>query len=351
MQTIDKIKNDWILRFKKPLIISGPCSAESQKQVLETAHRLKKASIQIYRAGIWKPRTKPGSFEGIGEIGLKWLQKVKEETGMMVATEVANTTHVKDALAHNIDILWIGARSTVNPFTVQEIAEALKNTDKIILIKNPIHPDIDLWIGAIERFIIQGIKNIGVIHRGFSAYKNAPYRNIPNWKVALEFRNRFPNIPILCDPSHICGQKKGIYQIAQQALYCEYNGFMVETHCRPSEAWSDAKQQISPENLLDILKYIEVINKNPRQKLEVLRIQIDEQDHHILSLLSDRFKLSNIIGRLKKNYNIPIIQYNRWEQMIKNLKPYVKQLHISKDFLNILLKYIHKESVDIQNRV
>lgn len=351
MQTIDKIKNDWILRFKKPLIISGPCSAESQKQVLETAYRLNKASIQIFRAGIWKPRTKPGGFEGIGKIGLKWLQKVKEEMGMMVATEVANASHVKDALTYNIDILWIGARSTVNPFTVQEIAEALKDTEKIILIKNPIHPDINLWIGAIERFIAQGVKNLGVIHRGFSAYKNAPYRNIPTWKVALEFINRFPNIPILCDPSHICGQRKGIYKIAQQALLCEYNGLMIETHYRPNEAWSDAKQQITPEKLLEMLKSIEVIDKHPKQKLKRLRIQIDEQDHYILSLLSDRFKLSNIIGRLKKDYNLPIIQYNRWEQMIKDLKPYVKQLYISEDFFKRLLKHLHKESVYIQNKV
>lgn len=350
MQTINKINNDWIQKFKKPLIISGPCSAESQEQVLETAKRLSLASIQIFRAGIWKPRTKPGSFEGIGEIGLKWLQKVKKETGMMVATEVANATHVKYALAYNIDILWVGARSTVNPFTIQEIAEALKNTDKIILIKNPIHPDLDLWIGAIERFIAQGIKNIGVIHRGFSAYKNAPYRNIPNWNITLDFINRFPNIPILCDPSHICGQRKGLYKIAQQALCCEYNGLMIETHCNPNEAWSDAKQQITPEKLLEKLKCIEFINKNTRQKLETLRIQIDEKDHHTLSLLSERFKLSNMIGKLKKNYDLPIIQYNRWEQMIEDLKPYIKQLHISEDFFNILLKYIHKESVNIQNK-
>lgn len=350
MQTLDKIKNDWILQFKKPLIISGPCSAETQEQILETAHRLNKTYIQIFRAGIWKPRTKPGSFEGIGEKGLKWLQKVKEETGMMVATEVANATHVKYALAYDIDILWIGARSTVNPFTVQEIAESLKDTNKIILIKNPIHPDFDLWIGAIERLIAQGIKNIGVIHRGFSIYKNTSYRNIPSWKIALEFIKKFPNIPILCDPSHICGQKKGIAKIAQQALCCEFNGLMVETHCTPEKALSDANQQITPENLLEILKYIEYIKKNHRSNLDILRMQIDEFDHHILSLLSDRFKLSYLIGIFKKKYNLPIVQINRWEQILKKLKPYIRQLEISEDFFEIFLNSIHKESINIQNK-
>jgi len=350
MQTIDKINNDWILRFSTPLIIGGPCSAETQEQVLKTAYKLSKASIQIFRAGIWKPRTKPGSFEGIGEKGLKWLQKVKEETGMLVATEVANASHVKYALAYNLDVLWIGARSTVNPFTVQEIAESLKDTDKIILIKNPINLDLELWIGAIERLIAQGIKNIGVIHRGFSAYKNAPYRNVPNWEVALDFRKRFPNIPILCDPSHICGQRKGISKISQQALNCEYHGLMLETHCHPDKALSDAKQQITPEKLLELLKSIEVLNKNTKQKLELLRIQIDELDHHILSLFSDRFKLSSMIGKLKKNSHLPIIQHNRWNQIIDELKPYVKKLSISDDFSEILLNSIHKESVNIQNR-
>lgn len=350
MQTIDKINNYWIHQFEMPLIISGPCSAETQEQVLETATRLSKASIQIFRAGIWKPRTKPGNFEGIGEIGLKWLQKVKEETGLKVATEIANATHVKYAIEYNIDILWIGARSTVNPFTIQEIAESLKNTDKIILIKNPIHPDFDLWIGAIERLITQGIKNIGVIHRGFSTYKTDKYRNLPNWKVALDFIKRYPNIPILFDPSHICGQRKGLSKIAQQALYCEYNGLMVETHCRPDEAWSDANQQITPEKLLETLKSIEVINKNARQKLDVLLLQIYDLNHNLLYLLSEIFKLSNIIGKLKKNCHLPMVQHNLWKQMIDELKPYVKKLYFSEDFSEILFQYIYKEFVNIQNR-
>ncbi len=320
MQTIDKISNDWILQFKKPLIISGPCSAETQDQVLKTASKLSKASIQVFRAGIWKPRTRPGTFEGIGEIGLKWLQKVKEETGMLTAIEVANATHVKDALSYNIDLLWIGARSTVNPFSVQEIAEALKDTDKIILIKNPIHPEFELLKGAIERLSAQKIKKIGVIHRGFSAYKDSNYRNIPNWRMALDFIIRFPNMPILFDPSHICGQRAGISKIAQQALNYEFTGLMVETHCNPDEAWSDAKQQITPDKLFEILKSLEYRKKNPKQKLEVLRLQIDEKENHILSLLSERIKLSTIIDKLKKNYNLPIVHHNRLDQIIDELK-------------------------------
>lgn len=350
MQYFNKINNNWILRFKKPLIISGPCSAENYYQVLETAKRLSKYSIQIFRAGIWKPRTKPGSFEGIGEIGLKWLQKIKEETGMMVATEVANATHVKYALKYNIDVMWIGARSTVNPFTVQEIAESLKDTNKIILIKNPINPDFDLWIGAIERLIAQGIKNIGVIHRGFSPYNTASYRNIPTWKVVLYFRKILPNIPILFDPSHICGQRKGLLTLAQQALNCKHNGLMIETHYSPNNALSDAKQQITPESLLEYLKCLEFKNKKSRQKLDVIRLQIDELDNQILYLLSERFKLSNIIGKLKKKCNLSFVQNNRCEQMINKLKPYLNRLDISSDIYKILLKSIHKESFDIQNK-
>lgn len=325
MKTIDKISNDWIIQFDMPLIISGPCSGETKYQVLKTATKLSLASIQIFRVGIWKPRTKPGNFEGIGEIGLKWLQKVKEETGMRLAIEVASATHVKYAIAYNIDILWIGARSTVNPFTLQEIAESLKNTDKIILIKNPIHPDFDLWIGAIERLIAKGIKNIGVIHRGFSTYKTEKYRNLPNWKVALDFIKILPNIPILFDPSHISGKIKNLYKIAQQALYTQYNGLMVEAHCRPDKALSDAKQQITPDKLLEMLKAIEVINKNTRQKLDVLLIQIYEIKHNILYLLSEILNLSNIIGKLKNNCNSPIIQHNRCKQMIDYLNPYVNK--------------------------
>lgn len=306
MQSINKINNDWLLRFKKPLIISGPCSAETYDQVIETARSLRKNSIQIFRAGIWKPRTKPGNFEGIGEIGLKWLQKVKEETGMMIATEVANATHAKYAIKYNIDILWIGARSTVNPFTVQEIAESLKDTDKIILIKNPINTDFDLWIGAIDRFIAQGIKNVGVIHRGFYPYNNAPFRNIPNWKIILYFREKIPNIPIFFDPSHICGQRKGLLTLSQNALNCGYNGLMIETHCNPNSAWSDAKQQITPNSLLEKIKCLEFRNKISKQKLDILRLQLSEIDNNIIYLLSEKFKLSNIISKLKKKYNLPL---------------------------------------------
>lgn len=351
MKSINKINNNWILQFKKPLIISGPCSAETYDQVIKTAKILKKNSIQIFRAGIWKPRTKPGNFEGIGEIGLKWLQKVKKETGMIVATEVANATHVKYAIEYDVDILWLGARSTVNPFTVQEIAESLKNTDKIILIKNPINPDFDLWIGAIERLLAQGVENIGVIHRGFSPYNGAPYRNIATWKVALYFRKIFPNIPILFDPSHVCGHKKGLLAFVQQALNYAYDGLMIESHNDPDSAWSDAKQQITPDSLLEFLKCLEHKHKNTKQKLDVLRLQINELDHNLIYLLSERFKLSNIIGKIKNKYNLPIMQNNKWEQIINKFKPYLFKLDISLFFSKKLLNSIHEESVNIQNKV
>lgn len=357
MTKLKDLHQDWILHFDKPLIISGPCSAETQEQVLETAKRMNKSYVQVFRAGIWKPRTKPGSFEGIGEIGLQWLQKAKKETGMLIATEVANATHVKAALAHDVDILWIGARSTVNPFTVQEIAEALKNTEKIILVKNPVHPDFDLWVGALERLAAQGIKKLGVIHRGFSAYKKSQYRNQPHWQIALDFRNHYPNIPILCDPSHICGEREGIAAVAQQAFNFEYDGLMVETHRKPEEAWSDAKQQITPERLLEILKNIELRKEDDTQdieyqkKLSGIRTQIDELDHNILALLVQRLRLAEEVGMLKKNHNIAIFQPKRWVKITERLGDFGHKLGLSVEFTENLLKIIHQESINIQNQI
>ena len=244
---LQNLENNWIKEFSNPLIIAGPCSAESESQMLETAKRIKEsnADVPIFRAGIWKPRTKPNGFEGVGVIGLNWLKKVKEEYGFKTATEVANAHHVAAALEADVDILWIGARSTVNPFTVQEIAEALKGTDKPVLVKNPVNPDLALWIGALERLLGQNVKNLGVLHRGFSTYQKTKYRNIPNWQIALDFKNQFPNIPMLVDPSHICGNRTGLAGIAQEALNVGYEGMMIETHCTPDEAWSDAAQQIT----------------------------------------------------------------------------------------------------------
>ncbi|AID37498.1 putative phospho-2-dehydro-3-deoxyheptonate aldolase (aroG)/chorismate mutase (pheA) [Candidatus Walczuchella monophlebidarum] len=353
MQTLNELDQDWMRCFQKPIIISGPCSAESQEQLLEISKNLDKSYVKIFRAGIWKPRTKPGGFEGVGEIGLKWLQKVKEETGMMIATEVANTDHVKASLAYDIDILWIGARSTVNPFTVQEIAESLKNTEKIILVKNPINPDFDLWVGALERLVAQGIKKIGVIHRGFSYYKKSQYRNHPHWDIALNFKNFYGNIPIICDPSHICGEREGIATVAKQALNLEYDGLMIESHCNPDKAWSDSKQQITPQQLVKILKKIEFSKEQDSKKtqIEILRDKIDELDENVLSLLASRFLLSREIGMLKKKHNVDIFQPNRWKQIMEKLECFGKNVELSSDFIKVFLEIIHQESIQIQNRV
>src|SRR6476620_971800 len=246
------------LHLTHPLVIAGPCSAETEEQVLKIACELKDSDVSIFRAGIWKPRTRPGGFEGVGAIGLKWLQKAKAETGLLMAVEVANAAHVKLALEHDIDVFWIGARTTVNPFTVQEIADALQNTDKIVLVKNPVNPDLSLWIGGIERIYNAGIKKIGAVHRGFSTYEKTKYRNIPEWQIAIELHNRLPDLPLICDPSHITGRREMIREVAQQALDLNYDGLMIETHIDPDKAWSDAAQQVTPDSLKEILQKLVV---------------------------------------------------------------------------------------------
>lgn len=357
MKKLTDIEQNWIKQFDRPLVISGPCSAESEEQLLKTASRIEKSYIQVFRAGIWKPRTKPNNFEGIGLEGLPWLQKVKAQTGMMIATEVAKSEHVKAALEHEIDILWIGARSTVNPFTVQEIADALEGTDKIVLVKNPIHPDLDLWIGALERLTGRGIEKLGVIHRGFSTYKKSKFRNQPNWQIALDFKNRYPNIPILCDPSHICGNREGIFEITQQAFNFEYNGLIVETHHDPDQAWSDAKQQIIPERLLEILKMIELRkhdnpeNSEYQSELDRMRTEIDELDQNLLSILADRMRISQKVGELKRTHNIAIFQPDRWEVVLRGSKRAGVSLGLSEEFTEQIYKAIHQESVNIQNKI
>lgn len=349
-------QNNWIKQFKKPLIISGPCSAESEKQMLETAQRINPEKVQIFRAGIWKPRTKPNSFEGVGSIGLKWLKKVKEEFGFLTAIEIANAQHVKLALENEVDILWIGARSTVNPFTVQEIAESLQNTDKIILVKNPVNPDLDLWIGAVERLRAQNIQNIGVIHRGFSTYKKVKYRNNPQWQIALDFMHQMPEIPIICDPSHICGNRENLLDVAQQAFNFEYDGLMLETHCNPDEAWSDAQQQITPERLDEILSTLVVRNSDNKDELylanlERLRLEIDESDQLILDAIAQRMQLSNQIGDLKKEHNVAIYQPERWKQIWENTERIGEQLGLSHEFIEGFLKAIHQESIQRQHAI
>lgn len=342
--------------IKKPFVIAGPCSAETEQQMLETASHIDSKYVQAFRAGIWKPRTKPNSFEGVGTIGLKWLQKVKQEFGFKTAVEVANAQHIKLALEHEIDILWIGARSTVNPFMVQEIAEALKDTEKTIMVKNPVNPDLELWIGAIERLQSQNIKNIIAVHRGFSTYKKTKYRNNPQWQIAFDFMNRMPDVPIICDPSHICGNRDGIAEVAQLAFNFEYDGLMIETHCNPDCALSDANQQITPERLTEILKNLELRKSDDEDaiyhsKLRRLRAEIDETDQMIFDAISQRMNVSVQIGELKKEHNVAIYQAERWNQIRKQSIEKGAKLGLSEEFIEKLLNAIHQESINHQNLI
>jgi len=349
--------NDWGTQFQgKPVVIAGPCSAESEKQVLETAHQLKSKGVNIYRAGIWKPRTRPGFFEGVGSKGLPWLKKVKEETGMLVATEVASEKHVYEALKHGVDLLWIGARSTANPFVVQDIADALKGVDVPVLVKNPINPDLELWKGAIERIYTAGITRIGAIHRGFSSYGKTQYRNLPTWQLPIDLKTDFPNIPMFNDPSHIAGKREYLLEIAQKAMDLNFDGIIIESHCDPSVALSDAAQQVTPENLATLLGSIIIRKPNSNsqetnQELKEYRAQIDSFDKMLIKLLEERMEVVKKIGRFKKNNNLTILQSTRWEQIIeKNLE--VGSSHgFSEKFINSLFKAIHQESIEYQTKI
>ena len=351
---LKNIENKWVHQFAKPIIIAGPCSAESERQMLETARRIKEsgADVPIFRAGIWKPRTKPNGFEGVGVIGLNWLKKVKEEYGFRTATEVANAHHVEAALAADVDILWIGARSTVNPFTVQEIAEALNGTQKPVFVKNPVNPDLALWIGALERLLSQNVQNLGVIHRGFSTYRKTKYRNIPNWQIALDFRQEFPNIPMLVDPSHICGNRTGLAGVAQEAFNVGYEGMIIETHCNPDEAWSDASQQITPEVLADIISNLQIRNSDISafdDEMDRHRTLISDLDFQLIELLSHRMKISEKIGTLKKDNNIAIFQPERWKIISEYAQQKADETGMSSEFIEKVFKAIHEESIEDQN--
>lgn len=353
---LNELKNDWINEFSKPLIIAGPCSAESEAQMLETAQRIKEsnADVSVFRAGIWKPRTKPNGFEGVGVIGLNWLKKVKDEFGFKTTTEVANAHHVYAALEADVDILWIGARSTVNPFTVQEIAVALRGTNKPVLVKNPVNPDLGLWIGALERLLGQGVTNLGAIHRGFSTYQKTKYRNIPNWQIALDFKNQFPNIPLLVDPSHICGNRTGLADVAQEALNVGYHGAMIETHCNPDAAWSDAAQQITPETLAEMIVDLKVRKSDIsgyEDEIGKHRTVISDIDYQLIQLLSDRMKLSEKIGSVKKENNIAIFQPERWKIITEYANQKAEETGMNKEFIEKLFKAIHEESIEVQNSV
>ena len=348
----------WLDDFQlnHPLVIAGPCSAETEEQVLKIAHELKNSDVSIFRAGIWKPRTRPGGFEGVGEIGLKWLQKAKAETGLLMATEVATAAHVKLALEHDIDVLWIGARTTVNPFAVQEIADALKGTDKIVLLKNPVNPDLSLWIGGLERLYNANIEKLGVIHRGFSTYEKTKYRNNPEWQIAIDLQNRFPDLPLICDPSHITGKRSMIQEVSQQALDLNYDGLIIETHIDPDNAWSDAAQQVTPAALKQMFINLRVRKVSDdeseyNQKIAKLRLQIDEFDGKLLEILGNRMKVADKIGLLKKEKNVAILQNQRWNEILGKMILEGEERGLSSEFVMLLFKAIHQESITHQERI
>ena len=353
-----KEMRSWLDDFKldHPLVIAGPCSAETEDQVLKIAHDLKNTDVSIYRAGIWKPRTRPGMFEGVGAIGLKWLDKVKKETGLLTATEVANASHVKLALEYDIDVLWIGARSTVSPFIVQEIADALKDTDKIVLVKNPVNPDLSLWLGGLERLYTANIKKLGVIHRGFSTYEKTKYRNNPEWQLPIELQNRFPDIPLICDPSHIAGRRDILQDISQTALDLNFDGLMIETHTDPDNAWSDAAQQITPKVLVKMMEDLKIRTLTSdeadyQNQLNTLRTQIDVIDHGILETLGKRMKVAVSIGELKKQKNVAVLQTKRWNEILGNMILEGEKKGLSEEFVLKMFKAIHQESINNQEKV
>ena len=344
------------LNLPHPLVIAGPCSAETEDQVLDIARQLKDSDVSIYRAGIWKPRTRPGGFEGVGAIGLEWLQKAKAETGLMMAVEVANASHVKLALEHDIDVLWIGARTTVNPFAVQEIADALVGTDKIVLIKNPVNPDLALWLGGGERIYNAGIRKLGVVHRGFSTYEKTKYRNIPEWQIPIELHDRFPELPIICDPSHITGKRDMIQQVSQQALNLNYDGLMIETHNNPDKAWSDAAQQVTPDALKQILKNLILRKKTDEtyefnNELQDLRLRIDEYDAKMMEILGKRMQIAEEIGALKKENNVAVLQNKRWNEVRKRMLAMGIERGLTEEFIDRLFKAIHQESIGHQEKI
>lgn len=338
----------------QPLIIAGPCSAETEEQVLCTARELAANGIKIFRAGIWKPRTKPGGFEGIGAPGLEWLRKVKEETGMYTSTEVATRQHVEQALDAGVDLLWIGARTSANPFAMQEIADTLaeRKADLPVLVKNPVNPDLELWVGALQRIYNAGIRRLGAIHRGFSTYGKHLYRNMPQWHIPIELRLRYPSLPIICDPSHIGGRRELIAPLAQQAMDMGFNGLIIESHCDPDKAWSDASQQVTPEILNFILNTIVIRDsRQSTENLTLLRQQIDRIDNELMEVLAKRMRVSREIGQYKKEHRMPVVQAQRYNDVIRTRIKVGTEMEMSEDFLKIILLAIHDESVRQQIEV
>ncbi len=348
---------DWKGYKGRPFLIAGPCSAETEEQVMETARQLAQLKkVSVFRSGIWKPRTRPDSFEGIGLEGLRWLKNVKEETGLLTGIEVANERHVYEALKYGIDMLWIGARTSVSPITVQEISNALSGVDVIVLVKNPVNPDLDLWIGAIERIASAGIKKLGAIHRGFSAYEKTTYRNQPNWQLPIELRRRMPDIPLICDPSHIAGSRLYIHEISQKALDLNYDGLMIESHNDPDNALSDRLQQLTPDELNELLSRL--ILRNPSTSdpkildvLGELRQQIDIYDDHLIDLIEQRMKVAETIGQYKKENNITILQSVRWDEIVKRVMSQGQAKGLSTELIDTIFKAIHQESINNQMKI
>lgn len=347
----------WLKKTSEPLLIAGPCSAETEDQLLATAHLLAKTGkVSVLRAGIWKPRTRPGEFEGIGSIGLSWLKRAKEETGLPTAVEVATARHVEEALASGVDILWVGARSTVNPFTVQEIADALKGVDIPVLVKNPVNPDLQLWIGALERINNAGITKLGAIHRGFSSYEKTAFRNEPMWELAIQLKTLCPELPVINDPSHICGNRELIQYVAQKALDLDMQGLMIESHLDPSVAWTDAKQQLTPAALAELMDILtlrkpELKDKAFTDKLEELRSSIDKIDDQIIQKIAERMQVVQKIGEFKRDNGVTILQVNRWDQIMHKRSAFASALKLDLNFTGKLLELIHSESIRKQTEI
>ena len=356
---INKIQNinEWLGPIEKPLIIAGPCSIESEEQTISIALELEKnPHVKIFRGGIWKPRTRPNSFEGVGEIGLKWLQNVKKITNLKIATEVATPEHVEKALKHDVDILWIGARSTTNPFTVQAIADAIKGTNITVMIKNPVNPDLDLWVGAIERIYNAGITKIVAVHRGFSSFQKTKYRNAPEWKNVIELKRQIPSLPIITDPSHICGNRESLLEISQKAIDLNIDGLMIEVHNKPEYAMSDAHQQITPDELNKLLNNLiprneSSENKDFENKLDTLRTYIDRIDDELINIVAERMRIVEEIGRYKKENKVTILQIKRWDEIMKNRLILANSKNLKEDFINILFQLLHEESIIIQTEI
>jgi chorismate mutase len=353
---INPVKH-WLPQINNPLLIAGPCSLESEEQALETARMLAKDHrIFIYRGGVWKPRTRPGSFEGIGSIGLKWLQMVREETGFPVGTEVANAQHTEEALKAGLDVLWIGARSTASPFVVQEIADVVKGTDAVVMVKNPVNPDVQLWIGAFERLSQAGIKNLVAIHRGFTPFRESEYRNYPNWKTVIELRRLMPNLPIICDPSHIGGKREYLFDISQKAFDMGLDGLMIESHRDPSCALSDKEQQLTPSDLFKLLDRLIIrtassVNKQFENQLELLRNRIDALDRELLETLSSRMEIARQIGQYKKVNNVTAFQVGRFSELMEKRMKLGEQLNLNPHLVQQLFQYIHEDSVRMQTEI